>query len=80
MIDWASGKLVELQQLMQLGVAVMAVAMVIMVWAKTKAFVPTIGALVFGAVLTWGVYHSDVLQQKVDEEFQSAPAAVFGRD
>lgn len=76
MIDWANGKLVEIQQLLQLGVGVMAIVMVITVWAKTKAFVPTIGALVFGALLTWGVYHSDVLQQKVDEEFQSAAAVL----
>lgn len=74
MIQWATTKLAEFQHLAQLGVSAMAVVMVISVWAKTKAFVPTIGALIFGAVLTWGVFHSDVLQQKVNQEFQSMPA------
>ena len=80
MIDWATRKLIEFQHLAQLGVSVMAVVMVISVWAKTKAFIPTVGALVFGAVLTWGVFHSDVLQQKVDQEFRSLsgrPSLVF---
>jgi hypothetical protein len=74
MIEWASGKLVEFEQLAQLGVSALAVVMVISVWVKTKAFVPTIGALVFGAILTWGVHHSEVLQDKVDDEFQSMRA------
>jgi hypothetical protein len=74
MIEWASGKLAEFEQLAQLGVSAMAVVMVISVWAKTKAFVPTIGALLFGAILTWGVHNSDILQDKVDQEFQSLRA------
>lgn len=74
MMEWASEKLAEFEQLAQLGVSAMAVVMVISVWAKTKAFVPTIGALLFGALLTWGVHHSDILQDKVGDEFQSMRA------
>lgn len=81
MMEWASEKLAEFEQLAQLGVSAMAVVMVISVWAKTKAFVPTIGALLFGALLTWGVHHSDILQDKVGDEFQSmrAPAVEVAR-
>jgi hypothetical protein len=74
MIEWASEKLTEFEQLAQLGVSAMAVVMVITVWVKTKAFVPTIGALLFGAILTWGVHNSDALQSKVNDEFQSMQA------
>lgn len=76
MIDLFEAKLLEVQSLVQLAVAVTAMVMVIVVWARTKAFVPTIGALLFGALVTWGVHHSEFLQQKVDEEFQSIRSTV----
>lgn len=71
MTDLLHAEILKIQALVQAGVALMALIMTVVVWARTKAFVPTIGAVLFGAVVTWAVHNADFLQQKVNEEFQS---------
>lgn len=77
MVDFLHGEIAKIESLVQAAVALMALIMVVVVWARTKAFVPTLGALLFGALVTWAVHNTAFLQQKVDEEFQSSlhPAA-----
>lgn len=75
MIQFLTDKLGEVEVLVQAAIAVMAMIMVIAVWAKSKALVPTLGALIFGAFVVWGVNNTDILRQKIDEEFQDARAA-----
>lgn len=70
MIELFNGKIAEVQALVQSGVGLMALVMVGVVWAKTKAFVPTMGALLFGAIVIWGVHNTDFLQRKVGEDLQ----------
>jgi hypothetical protein len=70
MTDLLHAEILKIEALVQAGVALMALVMVVVVWARTKAFVPTIGAVLFGAIVTWGVHNVDFLQQKVNEEFQ----------
>lgn len=71
MTDLLHAEILKIQALVQAGVALMALVMTVVVWARTKAFVPTIGAVLFGAVVTWSVHNVDFLQQKVNDEFQS---------
>jgi hypothetical protein len=74
-IQLFSGKIAEIQTLVQSGVGLMALVMVGVVWAKTKAFVPTLGALLFGAIVIWGVHNTDFLQQKIGQDMQQGLAA-----
>jgi len=71
-IDLLHGELFKIEGLIQAAVSVAALAMVLYVWVKTKAVVPVVGAVLFGALITWAVHHSDFLQQKVDQEFHGA--------
>ena len=79
MTDLLHAEILKIQALVQAGVGLMALVMIVVVWARTKAFVPTIGAVLFGAVVTWSVHNVDFLQQKVNDEFQSQsmPALVI---
>lgn len=82
MTDLLHGEIAKVEGLVQAGVALMALIMIVVVWARTKAFVPTIGAVLFGAVITWAVNNVAFLEQKVNEEFQSQsiPALVVDHD
>ena len=83
MTDLMHAEILKIEALVQAGVALMALIMVVVVWARTKAFVPTIGAVLFGAVVTWAVNNVDFLQQKVNDEFQTQqgmPAIVVMQD
>jgi hypothetical protein len=37
-------------------------------WVRTKSLAPTLGALVLGAVVIWGVNSMPVLQQNIQED------------
>lgn len=76
MTELLHGEIAKVEGLVQAGVALLAMIMVVAVWVRSKAFVPTLGAVLFGAVVTWAVHNVDFLQTKVNEEFQSLPAAV----
>jgi hypothetical protein len=68
------GEIAKVESLVQAAVALMALIMVIVVWVRTKAFVPTIGALLFGALMTWAINNVGFLEQKVGEEFEAQGA------
>lgn len=75
MTELLHGEIAKVESLVQAAVALMALIMVIVVWVRTKAFVPTIGALLFGAVMTWAINNVDFLEQKVSEEFDAKGTA-----
>lgn len=56
------------KQIMIGVVVLMAIAMVIMTANRTKAVVPVIGAILFGALMIWGVSNYDVLMNTVDQD------------
>ena len=70
MTDLLHGEIAKVESLVQAGVALMALIMIVVVWARTKAFVPTIGAVLFAAIVTWAVHNVDFLQQKVEQDFE----------
>lgn len=76
MTELLHGEIAKVESLVQAAVALMALIMVVVVWVRTKAFVPTIGALLFGAVMTWAINNVDFLEQKVSEEFETGTAVV----
>ncbi len=81
MIQLLSDKIADVEGLVRAFVGLMALVMIIVVWVRTKSFVPTLGALLFGAFLIWGVNNVDFLEQKVDEEFQGmAPVTAVAPD
>jgi len=70
-IELLNDKIADVEGLVRAFVGLMALVMVIVVWVRTKSFVPTLGAVLFGAFVIWAVNNVAFLEQKVDEEFQS---------
>lgn len=54
--------------LVKLGIALLALVFVATTWVRTKSLAPTLGALVLGAVVIWGVNSMDVLQRNINED------------
>jgi hypothetical protein len=80
MTELLHAEIAKVESLVQAGVGLLALVMIVAVWVRTKAFVPTLGAVVFGAVVTWSVHNVAFLQSKVDQEFSSLPAVVVDAD
>jgi hypothetical protein len=50
------------------AVVLIAIAIIVSTWAKTRAFVPTLGAIIFGALVVWAVRNVDFLQDQIGED------------
>lgn len=75
--DLLNTKIGEGTSLVRNGVVLVAMVVVASVYVKTKALVPTLGALLLSGVVVWGVYNTDVLRDKTGAELEgSAPAVV----
>jgi hypothetical protein len=77
-IDLFHNLIGEAQDLVTAAVVLMAIVMVVSTWARTRAFVPTIGALLFGAFVVWGVRNIDFFEERIGEDIveeSGAPAA-----
>lgn len=68
MIDVLDGVLGDAQRLMTAAVSVVAIWFVIWTWVRTRSLVPTLGALLLGAVVIFGVQEFDFLRQQVDQD------------
>jgi hypothetical protein len=53
------------------AMTLMAVAVVLTVWLRTKAFAPTVAAMVLGAVALWAINNPYVFRQMVDAETEA---------
>lgn len=53
-------------------VNLMAVLMVIAVWAKSRKPGPTVAAIALGAFAVWGVHNFDRLESLIDEQIDEA--------
>ena len=74
MIQTLNNLIAQAQVLVVAGIGLMAIVFVGVVWARTKSAVPTVGAVVLGAVVVWGVSNIDFVQQKVDQDIRDAGA------
>jgi hypothetical protein len=54
--------------LVKLGITLLALVFVATTWVRTKSLAPTLGALVLGAVVIWGVNSMPTLQQNIQED------------
>ena len=70
MIEWMNGLLVDLQQLIQAGVAVAAAVFVAARWWRTKALVPTITAMVMAGAVVWASANVAWFEDRIAEETQ----------
>jgi len=68
MVDILNGFLSDALALVKLGMALMAIVFVLMTWVRTRSLVPTLGALLLGAVVIYGVNNYDFLSQQVKED------------
>ena len=70
MVDIMAGFMEDAKFLVILAIGVMALVFVVATWVRTKSMVPTLGAILLGAVVIWGVNNFDTLQNQVDEDVQ----------
>ena len=79
MLQWLTGELRQVQNVITLVVAVVATGVVGMVYFRTKALVATIGALVLAGAVTWGVSNVSWFTDKIKQDTSGAPALVVTR-
>lgn len=80
MIDLFHNLIDEAMDLVTAGVVLMAIVMVVATWARTRSFVPTIGALLFGAFVIWGVRNVDFLEEQIGEDIVDESGAPAGAE
>jgi hypothetical protein len=68
--DLLTGLLGDAQTLLITTTAVMAVWFVIWSWVRTRSVVPTLGALLLGAVVLWGVNNVGGLRNTVEKDIK----------
>jgi hypothetical protein len=62
----------DVEALVKAAIVVMGLLFVLMTGLRTRSVVPTIGALLFAGLLGWGVWNTDFIQQKVDEDIRGS--------
>lgn len=78
MTQWLTQEILKLQQVAEGAVVLVVITVVIATYARTKAIVPTVGALVFGFVVIWAVHNTGWFENKVGQEFNGlAPIVVL---
>ena len=50
------------------GIELLAIVFVGMTWIRTSSLAPTIGAVVLGAVVVWGVNNMPILTREISED------------
>lgn len=70
MVDIIDGLMGDAMFLLESAIVLMAIIFVISTWSRTRSMMPTIGALVFGVFVIWGVWNIDILQQEVEEDIE----------
>ena len=68
MIDLVSNLIQRAETVVVAFVALMAIAMVVVTWARTRAFVPTLGAVLFAMFVTWATHNVDFLESQIGED------------
>lgn len=77
MIDLFNNLIGEAQDLVTAAVVLVAIGMVLSTWVRSRSFVPTLGAIIFGALVIWAVHNVDFLEEQIGEDIveeSGAPA------
>ena len=75
MTEWLTQEITQVQAVVQAGVVLLGICVVIATYARTKAIVPTLGALLFAGVVIWSVNNTAWFEDKIGEEFEGAAPA-----
>jgi hypothetical protein len=67
-IEWTSGKIAELIQLVQAGAVLLAIVTVGYAYGKTRSLVTLLVAALTAGVFLWAINNITWWQQRVDEE------------
>ncbi len=83
MIDFLNSEISAVGGLLQNGISVMAIAFVGIVFWRSKALAPTLGALFLAGAVIWGVNNISWFERQIDKETSKswapmAPAVVSG--
>lgn len=78
MIQTLNNLIAQAEVLVTAVIAVMALVFVAVTWARTRSAVPTVGALLLGAVVVWGVHNVAFLEQQVDTDIRDAQVGALG--
>lgn len=70
MIDLFNNLIAEAQDMVTAAVVLVAIGVIVSTWAKTRAFVPTLSAILFGALVVWAVRNVDFLTNEIDEDIR----------
>ena len=68
MLEIINNFIQSFQVLVAAGILLLAIVFVVMTWIRTRSVAPTLGAVLLGAVVVWGVNNIDVLENKVNED------------
>lgn len=68
MIEWLNGKIAEVTSLVQAAAVVVAIAIVLYAYAKTRSLVTLVVSALTAGFFLWVVNSPDWWQQKVSEE------------
>lgn len=68
MSDLLNGVMADARQLLMAAIGIMAIAFVIMTWARTRSLVPTLGAVLLGAIVLAGVAQLETIQGEAEQD------------
>lgn len=68
MFNIFNGALKDAQSLLNLAIGVIATWFVIWTWVRTRSIVPVVGAVLLGAVVTFGVFQMTDLKDYVNND------------
>lgn len=68
MFNIFNGAIADAKTLLSAAIAVMAIWFVIWTWVRTRSVVPTVGAVLLGALVSFGVSKMDTLETAVEED------------
>lgn len=77
MTQWLTQEIMRLQQVVEAGVVLLGISVVIATYARTKAIVPTVGALVFAFIVIWAVHNTVWFEDKIGQEFNGLAPIVI---
>ena len=70
MTNLLNGLMQDARSLLLGAIILMAMAFVIMTWARTRSLVPTLGAVLLGVVVIAGVASFSTIRAEVEEDIQ----------
>lgn len=70
MADLINGIMHDAREVLLGAIIIMAIAFVLMTWVRTRSLVPTLGAILLGAVVIAGVNNYGDLEQIAEDDIE----------